>query len=101
MSKRRNLNGLEFCYRTLTDRCGFERSNIQVLNYEGARRTTDDAPGDNRLDALWPGDSTRYRLRVTGEGSREAFRAALNTLKSRLADDDLLFVHTSGHGGGY
>jgi Peptidase C13 family len=100
-TQRRNLNGLEFCYRTLVDRCGFEAGNIQVLNHDASLRTADVGPTDDPAGAVWPGDATAYRLKVTGQGNREAFRAALDTLKHQLTADDLLFVHTTGHGGDY
>jgi hypothetical protein len=101
MTERRSLNGLEFCYRTLIERLGFESGKVHVLNYDGSFTTADEPATEDRTQAVWPGDATQYRLRVTGEGSRKALRAVLETLKQQLTEDDLLFIHTTGHGGDY
>lgn len=97
MSFRRHVNGLEFCYRTLVDHLGFARDNIRVLNYDGSLR----AFGDPEVEppGLWPGDSTPYRMPVTAEGSRAAFREALGAIGEKLTAGDQLFINTTGHGG--
>lgn len=51
------------------------------------------------MNTSWPGDGTPYQIAVTGPGDRAAFEAAVDALKPRLREDDLLFVHTNGHGG--
>lgn len=96
---RRHLNGLEFCYRTLVDRCGFDPENIHVLCQDGSLRAEDDSPGTAHTGLLWPGDGTPYRMKVTGEGNGEAFRAVLDGLRATLRGGDLLFINTTGHGG--
>jgi hypothetical protein len=100
MTRRRHLNGLEFCYRTLVERCDFEPRNIDVLSFDGTLRTRDDPPHEPP-QAVWPGDGTRYRMQITGTGSREAFVAALRRLARKLQNNDLLFINTVGHGGNY
>ena len=97
MSFRRHVNGLEFCYRTLVDRLGFAPENIHVLNYDGSLRAFGDSDGGSC--GVWPGDGTAYRMRVSADGSREAFQQALATIGAKLTADDQLFINTTGHGG--
>jgi Peptidase C13 family len=92
MSNLRHLNDLEFCYRTLLDRYGFDPANIYVLNYDGTLDT------QNGIPNKWPGDGTAYRIKVTGQGNRSGFQAALQELKGKLKSDDTLFIHTNNHG---
>jgi hypothetical protein len=92
MSNMRHLNDLEFCYRMLLDRYGFDPKKIYVLNYDGTLNTQDGVPG------LWPGDNTAYRIKVTAAGDRAAFQGAFNDLKGKIGGDDLLFIHTNNHG---
>jgi hypothetical protein len=92
MSNNRHLNDLEFCYRMLIDRYGFDPKHIYVLNYDGTRNTQEGPP------AVWPGDGTAYRIKVTAQGNRAAFQAAFNDLKAKLKAHDLLFIHTNNHG---
>src|SRR5690348_11066778 len=100
MPFRRHVNGLEFCYRTLVECCGFKHENVFVLNYDRSlRHVTDDGVGVAPEPGNWPGDSTPYRIAVTHEGSRRAFRNVIGLLADRLKPDDQLFIHTTGHGG--
>ena len=92
MSNNRHLNDLEFCYRMLIDRYGFNKKHIYVLNYDGTLNTQEGPP------ATWPGDGTAYRIQVTGQGNQAAFESALNDLKAKLHAHDLLFIHTNNHG---
>ncbi len=92
MSNTRHLNDLEFGYRTVVHRYGFEPGNITVLSYDGTTNTQEGA------NAIWPGDGTAYQIQVNGEGNRAAFEAAIDALKPKLNDDDLLFIHTNNHG---
>src|ERR1700744_2397740 len=98
MSFRRHLNGLEFCYRTLTDRLGFEPGNIHVLSYGGSLRTWRGAEEPFASD-VWPGDKTPYRLPVSGEGSRDGFRKVLAAVGAKLLPEDQLFINITGSGG--
>jgi len=100
ITERRNLNGLEFCYRILLEQFGFAAENVYVLIGDGSLQTADESVEDRR-HALWPGDGTKYRLKVTGQGNRHSLIDVLLTLKSRLTTDDLLFINTTGHGGNY
>jgi Peptidase C13 family len=92
MSDFRHLNDLEFCYRMLIERYGFASGNIYALNYDGTLDTKDGLPG------TWPGDGSAYRIKVTGQGNRAGFQAAINNLKGKLKSEDLLFIHTNNHG---
>jgi hypothetical protein len=96
---RRHLNGLEFCYRTLVERYGFESENIHVLTHDNSLRADGEAP--IATQPMWPGDQTPYRMTPAGEGNRAAFRNVLNVLGETLNEDDLLFINTAGHGGNY
>jgi hypothetical protein len=92
MSNNRHLNDLEFCYRMLIDRYGFDPKKIYVLNYDGTLNTQEGPP------AAWPGDGTAYRIKITAQGNRAAFQVAFNDLKSKMKAHDLLFIHTNNHG---
>jgi hypothetical protein len=92
MCGNRHLNDLEFCYRMLVDRYGFDPKHIYALVYDGTLSTTDGLP------AAWPGDGTAYRIKVTGPGNRTGFQAAFNDLKTKIKASDLLFIHTNNHG---
>jgi hypothetical protein len=76
----------------LIDRYGFNKNHIYVLNYDGTLNTQEGPP------ATWPGDSTPYRIQVTGQGNQTALEAAFNDLKNKLKAHDLLFIHTNNHG---
>ncbi len=92
MSNLRHLNDLEFCYRMLIDRYGYNPKHIYALNYDGTLNTQD-GPG-----VSWPGDGSAYRIKVTGQGTRACFQDAINDLKSKIKSHDLLFIHTNNHG---
>jgi len=92
MSNKRHLNDLEFCYRMLIDRYGFDPKNITVLSYDGTLNTQDG------LATTWPGDGGAYRIKVNGVGDRAAFQAAFAAIKGKIKHDDLLFIHTNNHG---
>lgn len=93
MSNKRHLNDMEFLYRTLIDRYHFNKNNIYALNYDGTLNTQDG------IQANWPGNNTPYRINVTGQGTRAAFEAAINNLKGKIKQKDLLLIHTNNHGG--
>lgn len=93
MSNKRHANDLEFLYRTIVDRYGFDKKNIYVLNYDGALNSQDG------VLTSWPGDGTAFRMKVTGKGNKAGFEAAINDLKSKLKARDLLLIHTNNHGG--
>ncbi|MDQ6729472.1 MAG: hypothetical protein M3022_04010 [Actinomycetota bacterium] len=92
MSNKRHLNDMEFLYRTLIDRYGFDRDHIYAHSYDGTLDTQDG------VQTTWPGDSTAYRINVTGSGDRAGFESAIDDLKSRIDADDLLLIHTNNHG---
>lgn len=90
MSNKRYLNCLEFLYRTLLDEYSFDPAHICVLNYDGSLLTQDGPT--NYVDG------TARRIKVTGEGTRAGFEAAINDLKGKLQPKDTLFIHCSNHG---
>lgn len=92
MSNKRHLNDMEFLYRTLIDRYGFNPDHIYALSYDGTLDTQDG------VQTTWPGDNTAYRINVTGRGDRSGFEAAIDDLKGRIDSDDLLLIHTNNHG---
>ena len=93
MSNKRHLNDMEFLYRTLVDIYDFDPDNLYVLNYDGSLRTQEG------LQVTWPGDSTAYRIQVTGSGNQAGFEAAIDDLKTHLKRDDTLLIHCNNHGG--
>jgi hypothetical protein len=94
-SNNRHVNDLEFLYRTLIDFYGFADANIYILNYDG----TINYNGNPHPVGNWPGDNTPYRMTVNGSGTKAVFETIFDTLKTKLAKDDLLLIHTNNHGG--
>ncbi len=92
LTQGRHLNDMEFAYRTLINGYGFSAENIYVLNYDGTLKVWDITLGN------WPGNNTPYKIRVTGQGTRAAFRSVFNELAGKLKSDDLVFIHTNNHG---
>jgi hypothetical protein len=93
MSNKRHINDVEFLYRTLVDRYAFPKANIQVLSYDGTLNTQDG------VQSTWPGDGTPYRMKITGQGNQAGLEAALDNVKSKIKQSDLLLIHTNNHGG--
>lgn len=93
MSNVRHVNNLEFLYRTLVNEYSFKPANVVVLNYDGTLNSQDGVP------VSWPGDSTGFQMKVTGQGTRTALDSAINNVKGRLNAHDLLFLYTGNHGG--
>lgn len=94
-SNNRHTNDLEFLYRQLVDRFFFDEAKITVLNYDGTLNYS----GWPQPATTWPGDGTAYTMPVDGAGTKQAFEDAIDDLKSMLAPDDLLLIHTNNHGG--
>ena len=94
-SNNRHTNDLEFLYRQLLDRFYFEEDKITVLNYDG---TLNYFGGPTPVTS-WPGDGTAYTMPVHGAGTKQALEDALDALKPKLQQDDLLLIHTNNHGG--
>jgi hypothetical protein len=93
MSNKRHLNDMEFLYRTLIDKYGFDEKDIYAMSYDGTLNTQDG------VQVNWPGDGTKYRIKVNGGGTRSDFEAAVDDLKKRIKEDDLLLIHINNHGG--
>jgi hypothetical protein len=76
------------------DRFAFDPGDIRVLI---ADTSLTDTCG---MLPLWSGGDARspFRMQVTGRGDKAAFRDALCALKLKIRPEDLLFIHTSGHG---
>jgi hypothetical protein len=94
----RHLNDMEFCYRMLRQRHRFDDANIFVMHHDGTLSTV-----EGPAPELWPGNNTPYTMRVTHPGSIAAFQSVLQGLANPdtgLKADDLLFIHTNGHGDG-
>lgn len=94
-SNNRHTNDIEFLYRTLRDIYDFPSANIYVLNYDG----TVNYNGNPKPVVSWPGDSTAYRIPITGKGTKADLDSVLDSLKTKLRADDLLLIHTNNHGG--
>lgn len=94
-SNNRHTNDLEFLYRSLVDRLYFDESKITVLNYDGNINYS----GSPQPVTSWPGDNTAYTMPVNDSGTKQAFENAIDALKLKLKQDDLLLIHTNNHGG--
>lgn len=94
-SNNRHTNDLEFLYRQLVDRFYFDESKITVLNYDG----TINYSGSPQPATSWPGDGTAYSMPVDDMGTKQALEDAIDGLKTKLKEDDLLLIHTNNHGG--
>lgn len=94
-SNNRHTNDLEFLYRQLVDRFFFDEDNITVLNYDGTLNYS----GWPQPATSWPGDGTPYTMPVHDAGTKQALEDALDALKAKLKQDDLLLIHTNNHGG--
>lgn len=94
-SNNRHTNDLEFLYRQLVDRFYFDEDKITVLNYDG---TINYAGGPMPITS-WPGDGTAYTMPVNDAGTKQALEDAIDALKPKLKQDDLLLIHTNNHGG--
>ena len=94
-SNNRHTNDLEFLYRQLVDRFFFDEDKITVLNYDG----TLNYAGGPQPATTWPGDATGYTMPVHAAGTKQALENAIDALKPKLQQDDLLLIHTNNHGG--
>lgn len=94
-SNNRHTNDLEFLYRQLVDRFYFDEDKITVLNYDG----TVNYSGGPKPVTAWPGDGSAYTMPVHGAGTKAALAGAIDALKTKLQQDDLLLIHTNNHGG--
>lgn len=94
-SNNRHTNDLEFLYRQLVDRFYFDEDDITVLNYDG----TVNYSGFPQPVTSWPGDGTSYMIPVADAGTKQALADAIDALKPKLSQDDLVLIHTNNHGG--
>jgi hypothetical protein len=92
MSNKRHLNDMEFLYRTLVDVYALDPAHIYALSYDGTLNTQDG------VQVSWPGDGTPYRIKITGQGNRAAFEAAVDDLKTKLHALDTVMIHCNNHG---
>lgn len=94
---RRTLNDLEYCYRMLTDYFGVPRANVRVLYFQGQLQLN-----NPQLSLTnWPSETDLghpYRITIDGPATRAAFQAECAQLATRLKPQDLLLIHTNGHG---
>jgi len=90
-----HLNDLEFAYRILTRKYGYNPAHISVLNYNGKLDCFRRRPGG------WPGDGSAYSMVVDGPGDYSHMEQAFINLAKQLDEhpDASLFIHTSNHGG--
>ena len=77
----RYWNDLKFMYATLVNKYGFAKSNITVLYADGTA-----------LDSDMPVDYSATQANL---------ETAVNYLKEMSTDEDLIFVFTTDHGGGF
>jgi hypothetical protein len=110
-SDRRHLNDLEYCYRMLTERYGFNPANICVLNRDNTRKIRDGSVAMNWPEESGPIDA--YKIAVPPfpaslqpppplprfPANRNGFKLACQLIGPKLQPQDLVFIHTNGHGG--
>jgi hypothetical protein len=100
-----HINDMEFCYRMLVDKFGFDRRNVHVLNYNGKLTTWEWQylpPPKPWPGKYAPGGGSGYRLQQhpgIRRATREQMRAVLRVLKGKMQAEDLLFIYVTGHGG--
>jgi hypothetical protein len=92
MTNKRHLNDMEFLYRTLIDIYYFDPAHIYALSYDGSLNTQDG------VQVNWPGDGTKYRIKITGNGDQAGFEGAINDLKTKMKSLDTLLIHCNNHG---
>jgi len=112
-SERRHLNDLEYCYRMLIHRYQFTPENICVLSFNDTRTLLDGTTAKN-----WPEETSApdpYQIPVpesasasaapltpplpTFRANRAGFQNACQLIAAKpLNSQDLVFIHTNGHG---
>jgi len=91
----RHLCDIETLYRVLINVHQFKTEHIYILLSDGSISYEYDQQ-DSSLRYI---DGTEYTLRISDSGTKIGFKRTIEQLKSCLKDDDLLFIHTNGHGG--
>jgi len=91
------LNDLEYCYRMLIGYYQFANTDVFVYYYSGQVETDDPA----NPATFWPSATTNdtYKMVINGAGTAENFRNCCIGLAGILQPNDLVFIHTNGHGG--
>jgi hypothetical protein len=91
------LNDLEYCYRLLAGPYQFKKPDIFVYYYNGNPESNDPA----NPATYWPDATTgdNYTLAINGGGTAKNFHDACESLASVVQPQDLVFIHTNGHGG--
>jgi hypothetical protein len=112
-SERRHLNDLEYCYRMLTTRYQFKAANICVLNFDNTRSLKEGVVANN-----WPDETSAsdpYQIPIaplpapppsplpgqpllSAKADRAGFQLACQLIAAKLQPQDLVFIHTNGHG---
>ena len=91
-TNRRHINDLEFMYRTLIDKYGYDPYHIVVLNYDGINA----ASGWSWSSGY--ADSSAYTIQINGPGNRDDLIDALDTIGQQLDAESTLFIMTNNHG---
>jgi hypothetical protein len=95
------LNDLEYCYRLLTgpdpNGYGFLKTDVSVYYYSGRPETDDPANPATCFPNATTGDN--YTIVINGAGNAGNFHDACARLADILKPEDLVFIHTNGHGG--
>jgi hypothetical protein len=97
-----HLNDLELCYRMLVDLYRFSEDDIFALVDSGhPDKTRGPFASGHQTIRPWPNESSTspFRIKVRGAATRANFREVLQNLAPDITSDDLIFIHTDGHGG--
>ena len=100
-AQRHHVNDLELCYRTLTSTFHFDPNDVFILAHSGVA-TDRSGPfvGDDRKPRKWvDGSDFTMTLRPMRPGTAEELEDVFTALTGAMKADDLLFIHTNGHGG--
>ncbi len=100
-AQRHHVNDLELCYRTLTGTYNFDPDDVFVLAHSGnPQDPAGPFVGDDRKPRKWVDGSvftmTQKPMRA---GTALALDDVFTKLNTEMTADDLLFIHTNGHGG--
>lgn len=95
-----HVNDLELFYRTLTLRYQFAPEDVFVLVHNGRKEASGGMFSDG-MGALrrFPVDNSLFQIEPFGAGTRAKMREVFEKLSDVIQPQDLLFVHTNGHGG--
>ena len=101
VAQRHHVNDLELCYRMLTGPYHLDPDDVFVICHSGnPQDKSGPFAGDDRKPRLWV-DGTAFTMtqKAMRPGTTESLVEVFGKLQNDMKEDDLLFIHTNGHGG--